>query len=102
MIILPGTRIQQALIQLFRISGFAGCGCDELAREMNEVGPEKIKANLDYYVERMFKSIKKWRTMKKTPIPQPPKIVIKSFILWACTPTCVDRLLLSQSRDVSE
>jgi hypothetical protein len=83
----PGTRISMAL-KRFGIKPTKGCRCYELAREMNRVGSEGVLAELDKYTNNMYDSIKEWRKSQEgftIIVAQPPKVVIREFITWACS-----------------
>ena len=81
----PGTRIKTVLGR-FGIRANWGCGCTALANKMDKVGAEKVMEEIDYYTDEMYDSIKKWRKDNNTVIiVQPPKLVVRSFIIWACS-----------------
>jgi hypothetical protein len=79
----PGTRIKRVLAR-FGIRPNMGCGCTALANKMDEVGSAKVLEELDSYADEMYESIKKWRRGREV-IPQPPLIVVRNFIVWACS-----------------
>lgn len=76
----PGTIIRETL-HSFGITD-NGCGCTALANEMDQVGADRVEAQLDIYVSKMNESIKRWRRNSGLPLPQPPSLVIKELILY--------------------
>lgn len=61
-----------------------GCGCEELARELDEAGVDEVERRIDYFAEKMQNNVRKWkRGGIRTLIPTPPLIVIKQFLQWA-------------------
>lgn len=77
-----GTTIKKELAS-WGIKPKAGCSCIDLAREMDRVGIQAIENNLESYTDRMYDSIKEWRSTSRMPVPQPPKFIVKLLIEWA-------------------
>lgn len=76
----PGTAIKQVLA-CWGITERSGCGCTDLANEMDRDGPDRVEQRLeDYYIPKMNDSIKKWRGKIKVPTFQPPEIAIRKLI----------------------
>lgn len=76
----PGTIIKKTLAA-WGITDKPGCGCNDLAIEMNQDGPDIVEQRLeDYYIPQMSESIKKWRGIVKSNMPQPPVMVIRKLI----------------------
>jgi hypothetical protein len=61
-----GTVIHTQLARI-GINPHTGCNCQSLMREMDRVGPQYIKENLDLYASRMRESARQWSGIKKTP-----------------------------------
>jgi len=80
----------KVLMQYFRtkrISPSKGCSCYELADEMNKFGSVRVKKNIDYWTDKMMKSIKDWKKFSDKIWRRfvcPPRFVVKNLILWAC------------------
>jgi hypothetical protein len=77
-----GSIIRETL-QTFYIQDKGCGGCKALADEMDAVGPDVVEAKLEHYVKEMGESIKSWRKLTGTPIPVPPALVCRQFILYA-------------------
>ena len=75
-----GTIIKNS-VEFFGIRTHEGCGCTELANEMNQYHPELILGNPEPWVLKMQESIKKWKG--RWPIPSPPDSVVRSLITFA-------------------
>ena len=55
---------------------------------MDRDGAEVVLEKLDYYTDKMSDSIKEWRKNQNgftLVMIQPPKVTVRSFILWACS-----------------
>ena len=78
-----GSRIKEFLSKRGIVS-HSGCGCEELARELDSIGVDEVERRVDEFAEKMQSSIRKWKRggISKL-IPTPPLIVIKNFLLWA-------------------
>lgn len=79
----PGTIIKQTLAAFF-IRSHSGCGCTELAAEMDQLGPDRVLEQLDTYTNKMYDSVLNWRKESSIPVPQPPHEVVRKFIEYAC------------------
>lgn len=75
----PGSVIRETL-EAWRIKSHAGCGCTELAYEMDQVGANVVEEKITEYTQRMYDSIKIWRRDCRFPVPQPPFFVIQELI----------------------
>lgn len=79
----PGTQIKKVLAA-WGITDKQGCGCTQLANEMDLEGADKIESNITSWVTKVSDSIKKWRGIARqesgVPIPQPPELAIKLLI----------------------
>lgn len=76
-----GTIISETL-ETFGISK-SGCGCSDLANELNKLSPEEIETNLDNFVVKFRSSISKWRKNNTKLVPAPPDFVLRRFLLYA-------------------
>jgi len=82
-----GTIIRETLAA-WKITAHSGCGCTEIAAEMDAVGADVVEQNLDHYVDRMYESVKLWRSSGNTlqqVLPLPPKVLVKELIQYAIT-----------------
>lgn len=78
-----GSRIKNLLISI-GIVAHTGCGCEELAKELDDVGAEGVELRLEHYAQKMQNSIRKWKKGGvKNLIPTPPLITIRSLLQWA-------------------
>lgn len=77
----PGTILRETL-RLFGITD-NGCGCTELANEMDSVGPVVVQEKFEEYVQKMKESIKRWRRNTGLPIPPPPEITVRKLLQFA-------------------
>jgi len=75
----PGTEIKRVL-ESFGITAHSGCGCTELASEMDRIGVDKLEKEIDRYSKAMHESVKRWRGDR--PIPTPPLSIIKLLITY--------------------
>lgn len=76
----PGTAIKEVL-KAWGITEHSGCGCTDLANEMDRDGSDKVALRLDdYYVPEMYKSVERWRGVNRILTPQPPMIAVKLLI----------------------
>ena len=78
-----GTIIKGTL-SAFGIKPTTGCRCYQLAIDMNSTTPDEIEKDIERWTDEMVESIKEWRKEKTKAIPQPPRLVVRRFILWAC------------------
>lgn len=56
----PGTIIRQTLAA-WGITEHSGCGCTDIANEMDKDGPDNTEIKLEYYVQKMNNSIVNWK-----------------------------------------
>lgn len=78
--------ILKKILASWGIHSHSGCGCTDLANELDSLPVEEIVQRIDEYTEKMCASIEKWRgkNLKTYFLPQPPSMVVKEFILYAC------------------
>lgn len=82
----PGTIIKQTAHAFFvRTNGGSGCSaCDELAQELDSVGPMKVMDDLEVYTTKFENSVRNWRRVNNSLMPQPPRITLEKFLIYAC------------------
>ena len=90
----PGTIIKETLLAWW-IKAYGGCGCEDLAIEMDSVGPYTVLEKLDEYTDRMSVSISNWRAerLRTRIVPQPPREVVYDFIKWAANKSIAESQL---------
>ena len=82
----PGTLIARFLSSK-GIKPRPGCGCYELAAQMDTAGPEAILTDLDGWADEMYASVMDWRKAQGgvwVAAPNPPRWAVRSLIEWAC------------------
>jgi len=79
-----GTVIKE-LLSAWGITSHYGCGCTDLAIEMDSVGTDVVELQLDEYTQKMSYSIRNWRLSSGIPFPilHPPMFLIKKLIQYA-------------------
>ena len=77
-----GTIIAET-ISTFGIKSKGCSSCEKLANELNQVGPDLVELNLDFYVTKFKESIKTWRREHSKIVPVPPDAVLKKFLQYA-------------------
>lgn len=77
-----GTIIKETLAA-WHITSHSGCLCNDLAKEMDIIPVQRLQERLEQYTDKMYESIKLWRTTVWISIPQPPKLVIRELIEYA-------------------
>jgi len=88
----PGTIIQFYL-KARSIKPVPGCSCYTLADEMDNVGPDSVEAAIDDWTDKMVSSIRQWRKLASggwIKFIQPPRVVVRNLILWACVQSRLD------------
>lgn len=58
----------------WKITDHTGCGCTDLANEMDLVGVDAVEKNFQHYVNKMYEGIVNWKATggsveRKIPLP---------------------------------
>jgi hypothetical protein len=84
------SQVGSVLAEKFRKFGIVptkGCSCKKLEKAMNRASEDEIELNVEYWIDQLIASARKWRELKggiwKT-VMRPPRSLCEKVILDAC------------------